>query len=347
MTTPWTPSARSGTEPLGGFLTGLLNTINRMIPEPRYDREADLVRDLELLCRLFDVPSIDRLSFKDGRSVERYYTDTEAQYTVVHSPAGAVHFGLDHGGVFQADGLYGQARLVESLLREHGVRDVLETGSGKGFNSIYLAGRNPDVRFRGIDWTPLHVQISTERGRDLSNLRFEQGDFCALPMADASFDLVFSIEASCYADTPDKLARMLASVRRVLRPGGRFVVVDFYRADDLAQRSPVLKRAVELIEGAWVIDALHPLSAFEAAAEHAGFHVEQRDDLRIPAMPSVRRLHRGARLSFHLWPLLKPLFGSPSHNPVAVLALPYAFVMGALEYRYHVLTLPNRTRSIS
>lgn len=335
------PSVRSGTEPLGGLLEAFLNTLNRMIPEPRYDREADLHRDLAQLCRLFEVPSIDRLSFKDGRSVERYYTDTEAQYTVVHSPAGAVHFGLDHGGVFSADGLYGQARLVESLLRTHGARDVLETGSGKGFNSIYLAGRNPGVQFRGIDWTPLHVQISTERGRELPNLRFEQGDFCALPMADASFDLVFSIEASCYADTPDKLARMLSSVRRVLRPGGRFVIVDFYRADDLAGRSQILRRAVELIEGAWVIEALHPLSAFEAAAERAGFRVEQREDMRIPAMPSVRRLHRGARLSFHLWPLLKPLFGAPSHNPVAVLALPYAFVLGALEYRYHVLTVPN------
>lgn len=336
-----TPSAPMG--PTQHMLWGLLNLVDSVLPEPHYDREAELARDLSKLARLFDIEQLDDEWMPKGRTVEEYYTATEAQYSAWHSPAGAVHFGLDPGGRAHPDGLYGQARLVERLVRAHDVRAVLETGSGKGFNCIFLAARNPGTRFVGIDRTPLHLQISRDRGRALSNLRFEEGDFCALPMADASFDLVFSVEASCYADTPEKLERMLAEVRRVLKPGGRFTLIDFYRPPDFAQHSRLQQRAVELLEGAWVIERFQSLDAFEAAASRAGLRVEVRDDLRTLVMPSVRRLHRLSRLSLKLEPLLKPFLGPHSHtsfNALAAMTLPYAFALGALEYRHHVLVAP-------
>ena len=57
-----------------------------------------------------------------------------------------------------------------------------------------------------------------------SRLTFRQGDGLALPLPDASFDIVtISFGLRNMADR----ARALAEMRRVLRPGGRLFVLEF------------------------------------------------------------------------------------------------------------------------
>lgn len=230
------PLVRSATR---RFLHTVLGRAGDLVPEPRYDSKADLEHDLAVLSRSLGVDAIDgdALPQKIG-DVSHYYTETWQQYALMHSPQGAIHFGLSRDGRFDHDHFYAQPRFAASVIEKTGARDVLELGSGKGFNSIYIAKRHPDVRFTGVDLTKVHLQISTERARDLPNVRFVEGDFHKLDMIpDASIDVVFDVEAGCYSDTAEKMKNLFAGLRRVLRPGGRFVVWGYYRAHDHAARS--------------------------------------------------------------------------------------------------------------
>lgn len=327
---------------------------SKLVRVGRFDDEADLASDLELLARgyraktreqlldcAFDDPKSNRTGYYD--TVVDYYTGTDDQLGGVHSPDGAIHFGLDWDGHFRHDGFYGQARTVENVIRSANAKDVLELGPGKGLNSVFLAERNPEVRVTGIDLTPAHVAIASERGRHCRNLRILQGDFHDLSqIPDGSIDVVFEVEAGCYSDTADRVDRMFAEIARVLRPGGKFVAFGYVRSDGFERCSPDVKLALDLVARAWVIDGFVPEQRWNESARRVGLSMLERRDIREANMPSVVRLYRQARLFYvvmagpaRLVPSM--LMRRSTHNAVSALMLPYTFWLGALESRQAVL----------
>jgi SAM-dependent methyltransferase len=332
-----------------------LALVSEIVPTPRFDSPADLDRVLETLARAYGVEEMSVATFDDPSAArtgyfatpQDYFTSTEAQYSGVHSPEGSVHFALAPDGRLHPDGFLEHARIVEGFVRQIGARHVLEIGSGKGINSTYLARRNPRVSFAGVDITPLHVRIASERGAGLANLRFVECDFHRLAQwKDQSLDVVFDVEAGCYADSPDKLRASFAELRRVLRPGGLFVTFGWCRAngfDGLARRT---RLAVELVERAWVLRQFPVERSWEQAAREAGFTPGERRDLRAASMPSILRLYRQAWLFYHSLaspakPIVQRLMRPSTHNAVSPLMLPHAYGLRALEYRMAVLVSPS------
>ncbi len=327
--------------------------VSKLVRPARFDSEAELKNDLSLLARAYGVEEITPETLNDPHAnktgyfetVEDYYTGTEAQFSGVHSPDGAVHFGLDWDGQFRHDGFLEQARIVEELIRRTGARSVLELGSGKGINSIHLARRNPAVSFMGVDLTPLHVRIASERGKDIANLRFARCDFHALACcSEASFDVVFDVEAGCYSDTPEKLEKFFAELRRVLRPGGHFVQFGYFRSEGFAELESAAILAARLVERAWVIEQFHSESAWKHTAERFGLVARERSDLRAASMPSVQRLYQQAKMFYKVMassakPLVAPLVRPSTHNSVSAMMLPYAYGLESLEYPMNVLAL--------
>jgi SAM-dependent methyltransferase len=326
---------------------------SRLVQAGRFDDARGLRAELDLLARAYGVDEMRASTLDDPRAAPTgyfatpadYYTSTEAQFTGLHSAEGSVHFGLDWDGRFRPDGFLEQARLVETVVCECEAADVLEIGSGKGYNSVYLARRLPNVSFTGVDLTPVHVRIARERAAGLPNLRFVQGDFHALAgQADGSLDVVFDVEAGCYSDTPERLRTWFDEVHRVLRPGGLFVTFGWCRTARYERLDRRVQLAAELVERAWVVQQFHAEDAWQRAAEKAGFVTLQRRDLRDASMPSVLRLYRQARL-FYAWlasparPVVRRLMRPATHNAVSALMLPYAYGLDALEYRMAVLGL--------
>lgn len=327
--------------------------VSRLVRVGRFDDPADLESDLTTLARAYGTSDIGQIATAafDSRTngtgyfadVQDYYAETEAQLSGVHSPDGAVHFGLDWDGHYSREGFFGQARVLEEMIAKRSARDVLEVGSGKGFNSVYLARRNPEVRFTGVDLTEVHVRIASERGKGLSNLRFIRSDFHALEaLPDDSIDLAFDVEAGCYSDTPQKLERFFSELHRVLRPGGLFVAFNYVRSDGFDGVAASAKVATELVERAWVIEGFHRESDWNQTAERAGLQLIERSDLRQAALPSIVRLYRQARAFYLLMagpvkPLISWLVRRATHNAVSALMLPYTFGFGAVEYRMAVL----------
>jgi SAM-dependent methyltransferase len=102
---------------------------------------------------------------------------------------------------------------------------VLEIGCGLGTDGAQFA--RAGAKYTGVDLTEAAVSLA-RRNFELQNLRgeFRTADAENLDFADASFDLVYS--HGVLHHTPDT-ARAVGEIHRVLKPGGRAVVMLYHR----------------------------------------------------------------------------------------------------------------------
>jgi len=111
---------------------------------------------------------------------------------------------------------------------QHAGHDVLEIGGGMGTDLAQFARHGATVT--DVDLAAGHLRLADEnfRLRGLSG-RFIHHDAESLPFADGSFDVVYS--NGVLHHTPNTTA-VVAEIRRVLRPGGRAIVM-LYAEDSL------------------------------------------------------------------------------------------------------------------
>jgi ubiquinone/menaquinone biosynthesis C-methylase UbiE len=112
--------------------------------------------------------------------------------------------------------------------------DVLEIAIGTARNLPFYPD---DTRLTGIELSPPMLEIARKRAEELGReVDLRVGDAEALEFADASFDTVICTYSLC--TIPDDRAAV-REAKRVLRPGGKFVLAEHVR-------SPVgVVRAVE------------------------------------------------------------------------------------------------------
>jgi SAM-dependent methyltransferase len=96
---------------------------------------------------------------------------------------------------------------------------VLDVACGEGYGSALLARHAS--RVVGADISPDAIGHARARYADVPNVEFAAADCAALPFADASFDAVVSFETIEHIRAQEDF---LDEVRRVLRPGGLFVL---------------------------------------------------------------------------------------------------------------------------
>ncbi len=105
---------------------------------------------------------------------------------------------------------------------------VLDVGCGIGGSSRILA-RDYGFVVTGITISPQQVKRAQELTPEGLSAQFQVDDALALSFPDASFDVVWSIEAGPHM--PDK-AQYAREMMRVLKPGGILVVADWNQRDD-------------------------------------------------------------------------------------------------------------------
>ncbi|GAA3053919.1 class I SAM-dependent methyltransferase [Pseudonocardia yunnanensis] len=102
---------------------------------------------------------------------------------------------------------------------------ALEVGSGTGSSVQRLAAAvGPDGEAIGLDVNTGLLAVAEGRARSAgSAARFVHGDVYAAPFADGSVDAVLCERVFQFLDRPE---RAVAEIARVLRPGGRVVLID-------------------------------------------------------------------------------------------------------------------------
>jgi ubiquinone/menaquinone biosynthesis C-methylase UbiE len=116
-----------------------------------------------------------------------------------------------------------RARVLEAMALQQGER-VADLGCGPGLLALDIAGQVGTAgEVQCIDASDSMVELATRRLQGLAHVRVRAGDVAALPYADQSFDAAVCTQV--YEYVPD-VDRALAELRRVLKPGGRAVIVD-------------------------------------------------------------------------------------------------------------------------
>jgi ubiquinone/menaquinone biosynthesis C-methylase UbiE/DNA-binding MarR family transcriptional regulator len=116
--------------------------------------------------------------------------------------------------------------LAETLLHLMPPMVIADLGAGEGTFSQLLARRAKKVI--AIDNSEKMVEYGADLARKhgVKNLQYRQGDLEAVPIRDASVDLAFFSQALHHAQHPE---RAVAEAWRILKPGGRIVVLDLLR----------------------------------------------------------------------------------------------------------------------
>jgi arsenite methyltransferase len=153
---------------------------------------------------------------------------------------------------------------------------VLDLGSGAGFD-CFLAARQlaGTGRVIGVDMTP--AMIAKARANlarsGFTNVEFRLGEIEALPVADASVDLILS---NCVVNLSPEKERVFREAHRVLRPGGRLAIADIVATKPLPETIRTELASIgACIGGATLIEELRRMLA------SAGF-------VRVDIVPRTR-----------------------------------------------------------
>lgn len=145
-----------------------------------------------------------------------------------HAEAAAAYFRRHAGQWDRIRSLHVKDARIEAavgeLMGEAPIGTLVDLGTGTGRMLEVLAGRFE----RGVGVDQSHDMLSYARSRleraGLSSCQVRHGDIYNLPLDDALADAVIIHQVLHYLDDP---ARAIDEAARLLKPGGRLIVVDF------------------------------------------------------------------------------------------------------------------------
>lgn len=145
---------------------------------------------------------------------------------------------------------------------------VLDVGCGFGGSSRMLA-RDYGFAVTGVTISPRQVQRARQLTPEGLSAQFEVDDAMALSFPDASFDVVWSVEAGPHM--PDK-ALFAQELMRVLKPGGVLVLADWNQRDDRQKplnfwEKPVMRQLLDQ----WSHPAFSSIEGFAELLAATGF----------------------------------------------------------------------------
>lgn len=226
--------------PVEGRARELVDTINAAI-DPK---DAALRRDLERL---------GEARAERSEAAEQYFSRVAEEWDRLR----ALH--------------YSEADIEKAVLQAAGPGPfdlVVDFGTGTGRMLTLLASRARRVEGIDLSHQMLTVARSNLEEAEVDNASVRHGDATSAPYADHSANLVIIHQVLHFLDDP---ARALSEAARVLKPGGRLVVVDFapHRLEHL--RSEHAHRHLGLSE-----------ADFQRWAERAGLTVKSARTFRSP-----------------------------------------------------------------
>lgn len=116
---------------------------------------------------------------------------------------------------------FGIGKMLRNLPDEN-FADILEIGAGVGITTRFIQNKFPNARITPTDYDPEQVEEANKRLAG-SGIVVEQADATQLSFPGNSFDACFAILTFHHIEN---FSQGIAGVHRVLKPGGKFYVID-------------------------------------------------------------------------------------------------------------------------
>ena len=271
--------------------------------------QAKVEKYLAQIDRIFGIKSLLNKSI-DTNLTKSYYEANGKYYRKLHSKNGAMHFPIffkdGRGNRKHSEGLLQQAIFVQEYIKKSkhlNNLQIIELGSGQGFNSVFLAQKNPKNTFLGIDLTPSNIKFSQQQVQqnELSNLAFEIGNFEELKHLKSDyFNIGFAIECLSHSIHIEKA---LAEAYRILATGGQLIVFDGFQKKQAASNNPALQLAAQLFSIGFAMQPFRLIDSWLDIAKKIGFEVELIEDLSQEVLPNLIKFEEGSAKLFR-YPLL-------------------------------------------
>jgi SAM-dependent methyltransferase len=221
----------------------------------------------------------------------------------------------------------------QRILAEVPGRRVADLGCGVGASLFHILPQMEQPSFGlGLTISPVQAQLAYAAAQQLgigAQCLIAEGDFLSVPFKSESLDAVYSVEAFCHAFDP---AAYFHEAARLLRPGGRLVLVDDFRAE--RKFSAAEAHWFDAFQVGWHVPGIClPSQALEWAAA-AGLRLRRDDDL-TPYL-RLRALHDGlARFLLKAGQQL-PLNHAILPSMLGSMALQQCLQRGIVQYHFMV-----------
>jgi len=191
-------------------------------------------------------------SYESGDSVANSYDEWTEDGILEFYWGEHIHLGYYGSPPRSKDFLAAKHDFVDEMVRWGGLdklpakTTLLDVGCGIGGSSRILA-KDYNFEVTGVTISPQQVKRAQELTPEDVDAKFAVDDAMALSFADASFDVVWSVEAGPHM--PDKSV-FAQELLRVLKPGGILVVADWNQRDDRLTalnfwEKPVMKQLLD------------------------------------------------------------------------------------------------------
>jgi tocopherol O-methyltransferase len=168
-----------------------------------------------------------------------------------------------------------QLQLIEHLAQLAGVKsrsDILDIGCGFGATSLYLT-KHYSAAVTGITISPVQVQMSIEAAaREQLDAKFLLMDAEAMDFQ-KQFDVLWSVESISHYE---RCEEFFASAAKLLKPGGRFAIIDWFKKMDLTRAET--RKSIDPIQKGMMVE-LRTMDEYERYLASNGLQITHREVL--------------------------------------------------------------------
>ena len=227
------------------------------------------------------------------KDVADYYDQTQHHYEHWWKLGDhlSLHYGiwLDETKTF-AEALANTNQIMADAAKIGAEDLVMDAGCGVGGAAFFLA-KTKHARVKGVSLSPKQIALATNRSQDLQldgRVLFAKMDFTKTSFPDAAFNVVWACESVCHALAK---AAFTNEAFRLLKPGGRLVLFDFFKSHD-PQDDP--QQLVKKWGATWGVQDFSSPQAFHKNLKASGFQNIRSKDYTANVQKSAKRLYTAA-----------------------------------------------------